>query len=130
MTTKIIFLCPHAAAKSVTAVAFLTREAAARGLELDVTNAGTEPDPGILPIVRARLESGALHIEEPPRKVTARDLSSADLIVNIGCDPDELPTSKPIHDWTIPDFSDDPDAAFAALENHVNDLATKLAGNR
>lgn len=127
MATRIIFLCPHNAAKSVFAAASLTREAAERGLDVKIATAGTDPDPGILPIVRARLEAESLPIDEgPPRTVTEEDLSAADVIVNIGCSHDELPTSGPLREWHIPNFSDDPEAAFTALRHRVTDLAVEL----
>ena len=102
MATTIIFLCPHAAAKSVAAAAFLTREAGERGLSLQISTAGTHPDPDILPIVRARLEMEGLPVHEPPRKVTDEDLSAADMIVNIGCDHDDLPTPRLLPNGTFP----------------------------
>ena len=127
MARTIIFLCPHSAAKSVAAAAFLTREAVERGLTLQISVAGTHPDPDILPIVRTRLEMEGLPVHEPPRKVTDEDLTAADMIVNMGCDHDDLPTLKALTEWHIPDFSVDPEAAFTALENRVTDLATQLA---
>lgn len=126
MTTKIIFLCPHNAAKSVAAAAFLARQAAERGLAIEIATAGTHPDPEVLPVVRARLDSEGLAINHAPRRVTEDDLSAADVIVNIGCDGDDLPTCKTPTEWHIPDFSADPDAAFMALETHVADLANRL----
>lgn len=127
MPTRIIFLCPHNAAKSVFAAAFLAREAAERGLDVEITTAGTDPDPDILPIVRTRLETEGLPIDEgPPRTVTEEDLAVADVIVNIGCSHDELPTSRSLREWHVPNFSDDPEAAFAALQWRVTDLATAL----
>jgi len=127
MTTKIIFLCPHNAAKSVTAAAFLQREATQQGLDVEITTAGTNPDPDIAPLVRTRLEAQGLTIDEPPTQVSTSDLSNADLIINIGCPHDQLPTANPIQDWLVPDFSADPQAAFDAIEAHVSELSAQIS---
>ena len=126
MTTNIMFLCPHGAAKSTAAAAFLHREAKRLGLDLHIGNAGTEPDPIVNPLVRERLVADDLPVASPPRHVSSDDLSNADMIINIGCRYDDLPTDKSVHDWSIPNFSDDPVIAFAALESHVVGLATGL----
>ena len=124
---SVLILCPHNAAKSVFAAAYASRLAASRGHQLAIGTGGTDPDPDLLPVVRTRLEDDAYEIGvEPPRRVTADDLKAAEIIVNIGCDHDELPTSKPIRDWKIPNFSDDPAAAFAALEQQVEALIDEL----
>jgi protein-tyrosine-phosphatase len=127
MTVSVLFLCPHNAAKSVAAAAFLTRDANKQGLTIKTSTAGTDPDPDILPIVRERLETEGLPIDQPPRKVTEQDLSNADVVINIGCDHDALPTSKPVRDWQIPNFSDNPQTAFTALENHTAKLLNEVA---
>ena len=124
MTTKIIFLCPHNAAKSVAAAAFLQRLATDKDLDVEITTAGTDPDPIVHTVVRARLEAEGLPAEFEPRKVTAEDLSTVDVIVNIGCG--ELPTSKSVQEWNIPNFSDDAVMAFEAIEIHVAGLALQL----
>jgi len=126
MTTRVIFLCPHNAAKSVASAAFLARDATSRGLEVEITTAGTDPDAEVLPIVRAHLEEKGLPVGGPPRMVTAEDLSAADHIINIGCPHDALPTDQTITDWAIPNFSDDPVVAFAAITSHVEALADEL----
>lgn len=126
MPIKVLFLCPHAAAKSVAAAALLRREAVARDLDLEIDNAGTDPDTEVAPVVRARLESERLSIGGAPRLVSATDLDAADVIINIGCGSRDLPTSRALKEWQIPDFSADPEAAFAALQTRVADLAAEL----
>ena len=126
MTTRILILCPHNAAKSVVAAAYLKREASELGLDLQVDTAGTHPDPAVLPVVRERLESEGLAVDSTPRVVADTDLAVADRVVNIGCDRSELPTERSIDDWAIPDFSVDPEAAFDALTAHVSVLAREL----
>jgi protein-tyrosine-phosphatase len=127
MTTNIFILCPHNAAKSVVAAAFLRRRAALLDLNVQVTTAGTDPDPDILPIVRARLEAEGFTLRAGPRTVRQSDLAAAELIINMGCNHDLLPTSQPIEDWSVPNFSDDPDAAFDAIQANVAELSTRLS---
>lgn len=126
MTTTVLFLCPHGAAKSTSSVAFLRREAARRDLDLVVFNAGTEPDLQVNPIVRKRLDHEGLSYDSP-RLVTDQDLQAADVIVNYGCSAKDLQTNRSIHEWRVPNFGDDPVAAFSAIEAHVVGLATGLA---
>ncbi|MGI9607893.1 MAG: hypothetical protein ACR2P0_17325 [Acidimicrobiales bacterium] len=126
MTTNVLFLCPHNAAKSVAAAAFLERASADRGLDVLVKTAGTEPDPEVNPIVRNRLVADGLPVEVVPRAVSDDDLKAADIVVNIGCDLAGRPGADATRDWNIPNFSDNPIAAFAAIESHVATLLTEL----
>ena len=126
MTISVTFLCPHNAAKSVAAAAFFGRAAAARGLDVTTATAGTEPDDEVLPIVRQHLEENDLPVDSSPRLVTADDLA-ADHVVNIGCDLPALSPTNSMVSWDIPNFSDDPDAAFIALEKHAYELAEAIA---
>ncbi len=128
MTINVLFLCPHNAAKSVAAAAYADRMGGEQGLDIAVSTAGTDPDEAVLPIVRAQLESDGYRVDSVPRLVTAGDLADADHIVNIGCAHSDLPTDRQPIDWSIPNFSDDPAVAFAALEQHVADFVQSLSG--
>jgi arsenate reductase (thioredoxin) len=44
MSQNILFLCPHGVAKSVIAAAITQQLALEAGIELNISNAGTEPD--------------------------------------------------------------------------------------
>ena len=133
MADKVLILCPHNAAKSVASAALLRREAAGRGRKLEIVTAGTDPDDEVLGLVADFLAAEDLPPAGTPRHVTADDLATADLVINIGCDHAELPTrSDPgggpeIRDWDVPDFSSDPDAAFADIVRRVNALADELS---
>ncbi len=125
--TSFLFLCPHNAAKSVTAAAYLGRLASERGVAVAISTAGTDPDEQVAPLVRTQLERDGYVVDSVPRLVTADDLSNADVIVNIGCPRQELPTDKSVIEWGIPNFSEDPSAAFCALSEHVVALLDDLA---
>lgn len=125
---KLLFLCPHNAAKSVVAAALVARQAEERGINVEIATAGTDPDDAVMPIVRDRLEQQGMVEFQPPRLVTTADLSEADLVINMGCELSGLPTPARVEEWAIPNFSSDPDAAFAAIDSAAADLIPRLAG--
>jgi arsenate reductase (thioredoxin) len=87
----VLFLCPHNAAKSVIAAAYLERLAAERGLTLRATSAGTDPDPGVSPGVAGALLAEGIDVRaHRPRRVTAEELARASRVVSLGCDLGDL----------------------------------------
>ena len=74
----VLFLCPHGAAKSVLASAYFEQLAKARGLNVRVESAGTDPDPTVSPAVAAHLKRQGYPVPASnPRKVTSKDFESA-----------------------------------------------------
>jgi protein-tyrosine-phosphatase len=89
---RVLFICPHGAAKSVLASAYFQRLAKERGLNVRVESAGTEPDAAVAPAVAAHLTRNGYPIPVTrPRQVTADDVSTADIVISIGCDLRDLP---------------------------------------
>ena len=85
--TRVLFLCPHGAAKSVLASTYFKRRAAERGLRVRVDAAGTEPDPAVSPKVAELLRStGYDPPTTAPRKVTPDEVGAANLVISLGCD--------------------------------------------
>lgn len=123
---KLLFLCPHGAAKSVVAAALVQEATSDAGMTVDVSNAGTDPDPDLNPIVVGYLTEASMPLPGPPRDVQPADIATADIVVNIGCDLAGLPTPDTLIEWEIPDFSDDPEAAFAALHAQTSELVEQL----
>lgn len=126
MTTNVLFLCPHGAAKSTAAAAFLARESEQRGLDLLIQTAGTNPDPEVNPIVAERLAAENLPAGQRPRGVSQEDLINVDVIINIGCDIPELVGDGRVVDWSIPNFSVDAATAFASIETELQKLVNAL----
>ncbi len=126
MSVRIVFLCPHNAAKSITAAAHMQQHADRRGLDVEISTGGTDPDDIVGPAVAARLAADGMPTTETPKLATAEQLDNADYVINIGCDPDRLPTAAPLVDWTVPNFSDDFEVAYASLMDHVSDFADQL----
>lgn len=124
--TTVLFLCPHNAAKSVVAAALLQRASDEADMGLTIRTGGTEPDEAVYPKIRARLEADGLTTNEVPKLVTAEQLDAADLVINMGCDHNDLPRARQITDWQISHFSDDFEAAYSAITDHIAALVADL----
>jgi protein-tyrosine-phosphatase len=126
--TRVLFMCPHGAAKSVLASAYFSRMAKARGLNVVVDFAGTEPDASVAPKVVERLKAQGFEQPATPRRVTPADLASADLVISIGCDITGLsPKAGTLRNWDeVPAPSADFDAADAAILKRVTELVDEL----
>jgi arsenate reductase len=120
----VLFMCPHGAAKSLMASAYFQKVARERGLNVRVDSAGTEPDAQLSKGVVAHLQQNGYTIPiEKPRAATAADMSSADVVISMGCDLSKLPAPKGVlKNWSVPDFSAD----FNVAEQSIRDQVTKL----
>jgi arsenate reductase (thioredoxin) len=67
--TKILFLCPHDAAKSMLAAAYAKKLAEEPRLELVVDTAGTEPSEHVSPAVIEFLKQQGMDVSSTPRKL-------------------------------------------------------------
>ena len=123
MTITVLFLCPHAAGKSVLAATYFQSAAARIGLDAVATIAGPEPDDDLPPRLRESLRDQGLVERWTPRLVTAQDTAVADVIVNIGCATSSIPTDKVMIEWDVPFLSEDFQGSMTAL----HDLAESLA---
>ena len=131
MNERILFLCPHGAAKSVIAAAYCQQLAAAHGFQLHVTSAGTEPDPEIAPAVVELLRAEGMDVTgQRPRCVTHEDLITADRIISLGCNLSDLaPAGSTIERWDdVPAPSQDLIAACDRIHAYVEQLIVTLKG--
>jgi arsenate reductase len=127
---RILFICPHGAAKSVLASAYFQRMAKERGLNVMVDFAGTEPDRAVAPKVAERLKArGYPPPTSQPRRVTPEDVASADMVISIGCDLAGLsPATGALRRWDdVPAPSEDFDGADDAILKRVTELVEELA---
>jgi protein-tyrosine-phosphatase len=100
MAQRVLFLCPHGAAKSVLAAVYCQQLARERGLELAVNFAGTEPDTAVAPAVAQLLQKEGFDVSHfVPHRVTASELIEADWIISLGCDVDKLPDAHEVIQW-------------------------------
>jgi arsenate reductase (thioredoxin) len=129
MSYRILFLCPHGAAKSVLAAAYCQQLAAAQAIPLEILSAGTEPDPAVAPAVAELLRAEGMDIAgQLPRRVTSEDLTAADRIISLGCALDDLASASGVIEcWDdVPAPSQDLQAARDCIYAHVEQLIVKL----
>lgn len=120
----VLFLCPHGAAKSVIAAALLRDLATRAGIDVTASNAGTAPDRAVNSLAAAALRRRGLPGGAGPRLVERRDIEGADIVVSLGCSPDELPgVPRRLLDWSdVPDVSEDVDGLCEALSGRLGSL--------
>ena len=128
-TPVVLFMCPHGAAKSLLASAYFQRLAKERGLNVRVESAGTDPDPQLAPAVVGHLQKQGYAIPiDKPRKATAADMSSAEVVISMGCDLSGLPAPRGVlKKWDVPDLSAGFDRADQAIRAQVLALVEELA---
>ena len=130
---RVLFLCPHNAAKSVLAVAEFNRLAQQRGLAVRADSAGTEPDAAPSPAVVATLLADGIDVtDHRPRRVTKEDLAAAHRIITLGCDVEALvPPGASIVSWDdVPPVSRDLEGAHTVIRQHVARLVVELAADQ
>jgi protein-tyrosine-phosphatase len=127
MTVNVLFLCPHAAGKSILAATYFSAAAARIGLDATAHVAGPEPDSELDPRVRRALQDQGFLEQWTPRLVQQHEADAADTIINIGCDRDSIPTTKAVTDWDVPLLTDDFSASIAALHQLAESLARSLS---
>lgn len=134
MSTHILFLCPHAAAKSLMAAAYLRQAISEHGLAVEIDSAGTEPDEEAAPLVVEMLRGEGIDVSAHlPRRVSAEDLRRAYRIISLGCTGDELDAIEPgisrrLETWgDVPMISQNPNGSRAAIRTHIEQLVTELS---
>jgi protein-tyrosine-phosphatase len=133
MSTRILFICPHNAAKSVLAAAYFNQLAGMSALDATATSAGTDPSDAASPVVAAMLAADGIDIAGfRPRLVNAQDLQEATHIVLMGCTPEALgllPERAVV--WAdVPMVSVQPEAAREVIRGHITELIAELRGAR
>ena len=82
MSERIVFLCPHGAAKSVIAAAYCQQLGDRQNVPLRATAAGTEPDAEVSPAVLELLRMEGIDVaDQRPRRVTHEELVAAARII-------------------------------------------------
>ena len=129
MPERIVFLCPHAAAKSVMAAAYCQQLADQWSVSLHITSAGTEPDAEVAPAVVALLRAEGIDVaDQRPRRVTAEELTTASCIISMSCDLGDLERpGMAIERWDdVPSPSQDLSGARDRIRDHVEQLVVAL----
>ena len=128
---RLLFLCPHNAAKSILAAAYFDQQASARGLPFRADSAGTDPDAHPSPAVVTALRDEGIDVTgHRPRRVTGEDLMNASRVISLGCELGDLPQSdRRVDQWDdVPPASRDLAAARDAIRRHMEILLQELAG--
>ena len=126
---RVLFMCPHGAAKSVLASAYFERLAREKGLNVRVEARGTEPDPAVSPKVAQHLTTNGYPVPvTKPQLVTPDDLASADVVISLGCDVRALPVRPgTLRQWDdVPGPGEDFAGADAAIQRRVAALVDEL----
>jgi len=127
----VLFVCQHGAAKSVLAGELLTQHAAALDLPWTARSAGVEPDAAVSDRLLELFPERAWELAgRQPRRVTAADVGDASITITFNVAPGELPAPPgEILAWDdVPPVSEDPIAARAAIERHIEALLERLSG--
>jgi arsenate reductase (thioredoxin) len=122
---KVLFVCLHGSAKSLIAAEYFNRLAAARGLGVTASSAGTEPDTEIPPRVVQGLRADGIDVEgRRLRRPTPADVEGAAAVVTFACDLGELASRAPrIERWDdVPAVSEDFAKARTAIVARVTAL--------
>lgn len=80
MTTTVLFLCPHAAGKSLLAATYFRAAAVRSGPDVLIDVAGPEPDEENIPAVVAALLAQGHEIGWDPRLVSPGDAERAEAL--------------------------------------------------
>jgi protein-tyrosine-phosphatase len=129
MRPTILFLCPHNAAKSVLAAAYCQQSARQRGLDVQITSAGTEPDAAVSPSIVALLRAEGVDVAHyTPRRVTREELGAAFCVISLGCDVRHLaPSGTRVEHWDdVPAPSQQLARAREVIAAHVARLIEAL----
>ena len=122
-TVDVLFVCQHGAAKSVIAARHLTELAHARGLTLNASAAGIEPDE-VIPahVIDGLRKDGVDDHKIPPQAVTRELLDKARIVVSFGCDLSAFAgDSGRIVQWSgVPAVSDGYDAARTEILSRLH----------
>ncbi len=126
MPTKILFMCPHSAGKSLAAATYFRSAAWRAELDVEIAVAGPEPDSKNMPHVVEALQAQGYNIDWTPRLVSAADVAEADHLISIGCEHKTIPTDRAITEWDAPLISVDSIASLNAIYDHCEALAKRL----
>lgn len=126
----VLFVCLHASAKSLIAMEYFNRLAAAQRSDLRALSAGTEPDDAIPPDVVAGLAGDGFDVSgRTPLRLTPPLVAGAAAIVSFGPDVAAVaPAPVPVTQWNdMPAVSDDYAVARDAIRTRVAALFTQLS---
>ena len=129
MNSTILFLCPHAAAKSVIASAYFNQLAQEHNLAWVGDAAGTDPSLTVSPAVVSLLQTEGIDVaQHQPRRIRPDELEQAYRVISLGCELEDLQIeADAVEQWLdVPAPSQDLIGAQKAIRNHVEQLIDEL----
>ena len=127
---KILFLCPHNAAKSVMAMEYFNKRAQQESISAHAFSAGTHPDEIVAPPVAEFLQTKGYYKQaHTPVKVSSTDTNKADIVVSMGCEISEFPkNNKELLQWDeVPSPSQGLEDAWNQTKLRIDELITRLS---
>jgi protein-tyrosine-phosphatase len=125
----VLFVCEHGAAKSVLAAELLGERVAALGLPVTIRSAGVAPGARVSDRLFELFPERAWKLaSESPSLVSVVDVEDASIVVTFNLGAEALPGSprrRLLWD-DVPPVSEDPVAAAAAIERHLEELVDAL----
>jgi arsenate reductase (thioredoxin) len=125
----VLFVCQHGAAKSVLAAELLRQRAGDLDLPVTIEAAGVDPEAAVSARLVELLPDRAAQLRvSRPRRVTQDDVTRASVAITFNVEPEALPGRPEQHlRWDdVPAVSEDPIAARAAIERHLEELVARL----
>jgi protein-tyrosine-phosphatase len=129
MNETVLFLCPHAAAKSVIASAYFNQLVQKHGLSWVGDAAGTDPSPSVAPAVVSLLQAEGIDVSQhQPRRVRPDELAQAYRVISMGCELEELEIEMDaVEQWLdVPAPSQDLMGAQQIIRTHIEKLIDEL----
>jgi arsenate reductase len=125
---KVLFVCPHGAAKSVIAAEHFAGLARAAGHRVDAVSAGIEPDEQIPPPVVQGLADDGFDVRgRTPRRLENENLTEADVVVSFGCSLGAGSPPQRLLRWdAIPAVSDGYEPARDAILGRLRTLLADM----
>lgn len=120
----IVFVCEHGAAKSIIAAAYFNKLAEERGLTLRAFARGTNPDHELSArAVQGLSQDGLAPTEVIPRKLTASELRTAQLVVAFCELPAEYDQQAILDRWeNVPPVSENYERARDTILERIHNM--------
>jgi len=124
---RVAFVCVRNAGRSQMAAAFAEREAADRGIDVEVLTGGTHPADAVHPEVAETMREVGIDISgRTPREVSTAELEGCTVVATMGCSTLELDAGVDVRDWDLPDPGGQPPERVREIRELVRERVVAL----